>query len=99
MDQKEALEIVTKYLAKIKDIISYDDAYVFGSYANKTQREDSDIDVGIFISSLDDDYLEMLHKLYKARRSFDVRIEPHIFVNDTDPAGFSYTVRKNGIRM
>ena len=74
-------------------------AWLFGSYAGKQHREDSDIDVGIVIKSLETDYLSTMKKLYQIRRHVDVRIEPHLFVKDKDPLEFAHEVAKTGIKL
>ncbi len=99
MDQAAAIATVQKYLKDISRIIHFESAWLFGSYARKQQRDDSDIDVGIIVKSLDADYLSTMKKLYQIRRHIDVRIEPHLFVTDKDPLEFYREVAKTGIRL
>jgi len=44
-------------------------------------------------------YLEALTLLYRLRGRVDVRIEPHLVVESSDPAGFSAEIRRTGIRL
>lgn len=74
-------------------------AYLFGSCAAGTAREDSDLDVGIVVPHLKGDYLEVLTRLYRLRGAVDVRIEPHLVVEDSDPLGFSREIERTGIRL
>ena len=79
-------------LSEIISIVDFEKAVLFGSYAGGIPREESDIDIGIFVKSIDGDYLDTLKKLYRARRTIDVRIEPHFFITCNDLSGFSEEV-------
>jgi predicted nucleotidyltransferase len=85
--------------ADSRPFVSFESAWLFGSYAGKQHREDSDIDVGIIIKSLETDYLSTMKKLYQIRRHVDVRIKPHLFVKDKDPLEFAHEVAKTGIKL
>ncbi len=99
MDKAEAVERSKNYLKSIKEIISFERAYLFGSYARDQQRDDSDIDIGIMVKDLNEDYLSIMKKLYKQRRSIDVRIEPHLFIINKDKLEFFREIEKNGIEL
>ena len=53
-------------------------AYLFGSYAKGTIKEDSDIDLAIIFKNFDNSFDTQV-QLMKLRRKFDTRIEPHPF--------------------
>lgn len=74
-------------------------AWIFGSYVTGTTYPDNDIDIGIFIYSVPDDYFTLLKKLYKSRRKIDTLIEPRLFVKGKDPIGFQKEIQKTGIRI
>ncbi len=97
MDKAEAIKRARHYIGEISKILPYQKAYLFGSYAYGNARDESDIDIGIFVTDLDEDYLSVLKKLYKIRRNIDVRIEPHLFVQGKDTSGFSDEVENSGI--
>ncbi|MFH0976603.1 MAG: nucleotidyltransferase domain-containing protein [Spirochaetota bacterium] len=99
MDKDETIELINIYINRIKEFIDIKNVYLFGSFANETQRTDSDIDIGIFADSIDEDYFDTLKKLYEIRRSVDVRIEPHLFISGHDRSGFSTEVEKTGIKI
>ena len=99
MDKNEAILIAKKYLSRIRDFITLEKAFLFGSYIHGTQSEDSDIDIGIFVKSINDDYFNTLKKLYKVRRGIDIRIEPHLYIAENDQSGFSEEVEKVGIPL
>lgn len=99
MDQTEAISRAQRYLKDIRRIIPFESAWLFGSYARKQQRDDSDIDIGIIVKTLEEDYFSIMKKMYQIRRHIDVRIEPHLFVVDKDTLEFSREVEKTGIRL
>lgn len=85
---------------KCKDILmKYEDiifAYVFGSYANGNVREDSDIDIAIYLKDNIDtyEYLDMKMKLSEAlRREVDL-----VILNDATPL-LKYEIYKNNISL
>ncbi len=55
MDKEGAFEIIGRYLKLIKSAgIKVEEAYVFGSYARGNFNENSDIDLALVISNLND---------------------------------------------
>lgn len=99
MDKKEAIVKAKKFLGEIKSIIKIDKAYLFGSHASNTGWIDSDIDIGIFTTMINDDYFTALKKLYRVRRNNDPRIEPHLFIEGKDISGFAEEVERTGERI
>ncbi len=97
MDKRKAVLIAKKYLSLIRGIVNYKSAFIFGSYIHGNPREDSDIDIGIFTEKLNDEYFNVLKKLYKARKKVDPRIEPHLFVSGCDSSGFNEEIREKGL--
>lgn len=68
-------EYVETVAAKNQDFVT---AYLFGSYAKGTQREESDIDVAIIFDPLrDEDKFDLRVNLMLLSSTFDTRIEPH----------------------
>jgi len=99
MDKVEAFIKAGDYAGLIRNIIAFDKAVLFGSYANGIPESSSDIDVGIFVNALHegDDYLRLLSQLYEIANKIDVRIEPHLFVRTADRSGFAEESEKTGI--
>ncbi len=97
MDNKSLLRIANTYLQFAKGIVDIEKAYLFGSRTTGNPSEDSDIDIGIFVRSLNQDYLSVLQKLYNGRRSIINRIEPHLFIIGLDPSGFGEEIEKSGL--
>lgn len=99
MDRKAAVRKARAYVRLAGRIVESDRNYLFGSYAAGTAGVDSDLDVGIIVSHLQGDYFDLLTRLYRLRGKVDVRIEPHLVVEDADPLGFSCEIERTGIRL
>ncbi len=79
MDKNEALRIAEKYIDFIGSKYSIQQAILFGSFAKGTNHSESDIDIAIVISNVDD-IIDTQIELMKLRRRVDLRIEPHPFM-------------------
>ena len=99
MDRKTAVGKARAFARLARQVVDTSHGYLFGSSATGTAREDSDLDVGIIVPNLKGDYFDALMHLYRLRGKVDVRIEPHLVVESSDPSGFSREIRKTGIRL
>jgi uncharacterized protein len=99
MDKIEAIEKVKKYKLLLKDHLQLDNVYLFGSYANNTNTEDSDIDVAIVASNIPEDFFAINPLLWKLRRQIDDRIEPVLIDKDNDKSGFLEEIKRTGIEI
>ena len=73
--------------------------WLFGSYAKNNAHKDSDIDIALVVSHLDDNYsvLNTEPILWKLKRQIDFRIEPHLIARDTDYVGFLDEIQRTGL--
>jgi hypothetical protein len=55
--------------------------------------------IGRIVPNLKGDYFDALMHLSRLRGKVDVRIEPHLVVESSDPSGFSLEIRRTGIRL
>lgn len=99
MDKKEAIKKVTEYKLLIENYFDLDSVYLFGSYSNGTNREDSDIDVAVIVKNIKADYFDTTPLLWKIRRKIDERIEPILIDKDNDKSGFLEDIMKHGIKI
>ncbi len=99
MDKSEAISIVQKYSVLLKKYFTLEKVYLFGSYANNTFREDSDIDVAIVVSRIDGDFFSIQPLLWKLRRQIDDRIEPILIERENDHGEFLKEIQKHGIEV
>lgn len=92
-------EYVETVAAKNQDFVT---AYLFGSYAKGTQREESDIDVAIIFDPLrDEDKFDLRVNLMLLSSTFDTRIEPHPLSSEDfySDNPFAAEIKKTGIEM
>ena len=78
MVTESAVNIAKKYLSSLPAELDVKRAYIFGSYAKGTQREESDIDIAVVFGQMEN-FFEMQLELFRRRREIDLRIEPHPF--------------------
>lgn len=99
MDKSEAINKIRQYRFLLRDHFDIEKVYLFGSYANETNREDSDIDVAIIVKKIKGDYFSTTPLIWKLRRQIDDRIEPVLIEKDNDKSGFLEKIQKNGIEI
>lgn len=97
MDKREIIKKLEKYKELISDQMDIEEIILFGSYANETANEDSDIDVAVVVNKLEGDFFETRPILWKIRREIDDRIEPILFDRYHDESGFLQEIQKTGI--
>jgi predicted nucleotidyltransferase len=56
MDESEVINKVSAYKMLLKDHFTIEKMYLFGSYANGTAHDDSDIDVAIVVDHIEGDF-------------------------------------------
>ena len=100
MDKNEAIKIARRYIYSISKKYQIENAILFGSFANGTNHEYSDIDLAIVFNKVDD-IIDMQIELLCLRSDDDLLIEPHPFT----VSGFKITnplvaeILKNGIEI
>ena len=74
-------EIISSYVADVKNAMPIDRVFLFGSYAKGVPTEHSDIDLCFFSNSFENqcsiDIMIQLMKIARKYRGFD--IEPHAY--------------------
>ncbi|MDI6791608.1 MAG: nucleotidyltransferase domain-containing protein [bacterium] len=72
------MKVIIKYLDLLrKNNISFEQVYLYGSYAKGNPQEDSDIDLAIIAEEWLPDIFDAQFELMKLGRKVDTRIEPH----------------------
>lgn len=97
MDQKEVIKLLKEYKALISSHFNLDKMYLYGSYATHLASEDSDIDVAIILEEFDDNYFNVVPRIWKLRKEIDPRIEPHVFERGKDRSGMLLEIQETGI--
>ena len=67
---------IERYIEEISKYYKIDAVFLFGSYAKGTNSEDSDIDIAVISSDIQDKFDDTV-KLMNLRWNIDLRIEPH----------------------
>ena len=101
MDKREIIEVIKKYIFFLKENkFPVQKVYIFGSYAKGNMHDDSDIDLAIILSDLENSFLTQ-YQLMRMRRNFDLRIEPHPFREEDFNLGnpFVSEILSTGIRI
>ena len=86
MSTRQIETIVKKYANTLKkNKISFNNVYLFGSYALGKAKPYSDIDVAVVVDKIKSnrDYMERKMKLWELTPEVDVRIEPAL-IEKTD---------------
>ena len=74
--------IIQQYVADVKKEMPIDKVYLYGSYANGTQRDDSDVDLCFFSQAFETERsLDVLTRLFYLKIKYDneLLIEPNAF--------------------
>jgi uncharacterized protein len=102
MDKKTDT-IIRQYISTVADQIpGFVTAYLFGSFAKKNQRPESDIDIALIIDNLkDSDKFDIQVQLMLLASKFDSRIEPHPLSKLDLISGnpFVHEIKKTGIEI
>jgi uncharacterized protein len=99
MDKREAIAKVKQYKLLLDNHFDLESVYLFGSYAQDTSKEDSDIDVAVVVTSITGDFFSVNPLLWKLRRQVDDRIEPILIHKNEDKSGFLEEIQRNGIKI
>ncbi len=100
MVKKSIIDTASSYVRQLPADLNVRKAYLFGSCAKGTDKEDSDIDIAVVISNMTN-FFDTQMQLMRLRRKIDLRIEPHpIEVSDFNNLNpFAFEVQKTGIEI
>ena len=98
MDKEKVRRLVEEYAKLVVSNMVVNKIILYGSYARGDFRKDSDIDVAVIVprSSISDDILKDMAKLFKLRRSISNDIEPVLLIDEDDPSGFLESITQYG---
>ena len=98
LDKTEARKIAVDYSKEVTKSINPDKIILFGSYISGTPHNESDIDVAVFVSNIDDDTwykTRILLQDLRWNKTF-LDIEPHLLEEANDKSGFAKHVIDTG---
>ena len=100
MVNRRVIDTVKQYIMIIPKDFGVKRAYLFGSFAKGSEKEESDIDIALVLENMPD-FFYAQKQLMKLRRKIDLRIEPHPFkeqdFNSLNP--LAYEIEKTGIEI
>ena len=96
MDKTTAIRYVKQYADVVRQNFKVKKVILYGSYSRGSARKDSDIDVAVVLSCIDEDFLTAEAKLFRLRREIDTRIEPVLLEESNDKSGFLEEILKTG---
>ena len=96
MDKEKVIECVKQYSDLVRQNFRVKKIILYGSYVKGSAKKDSDIDVAVVLSSIDEDLLMSESKLFRLRRNIDARIEPILLEEKNDKSGFLEEILKTG---
>ncbi len=94
---KDIIEKIKELASQARQYFDFEKVVVYGSYSNKTNRPDSDIDVAFFVKRITADHWNLSSKLFELVDKIDYRIEPVIISEYEDKSGFAVSILANGI--
>ena len=96
------MDVVRRFLDRLREEgIRVDCAYLYGSYANGTEKKWSDIDVAVISPDISHDSFEERVRLLKLSSTIDSRLEPMPFADDTfvDENPLAWEIKRKGISI
>jgi uncharacterized protein len=99
MDKREAIAKVKQYKLLLDNHFVLESVYLYGSCAQETSTESSDIDVAVVVKNITGDFFSVNPLLWKLRRQIDDRIEPILIDMNEDKSGFLEEIQRNGIKI
>lgn len=96
MDKESAFALAQRYSDLVREHLPVKQIFLYGSFAKRTADLDSDIDIAVIVEKIEGDYLEEQFKLYKLRRTIDLRIEPVLLEDGRDDSGFLQEIMATG---
>lgn len=96
MDKETAIASSNRFVEEVLKKFAPSSIILYGSYANDTARESSDIDIAVVFDEYPDSILDGMKSLFRLRRDVDDRIEPILLEKCNDKSGFYNHVLKTG---
>ena len=96
LDKATVMSMARKYAVEVEKLIKPQLVVLYGSHAEGTATEYSDIDIAVILDSFSGDYLETSKQLYKLRRNISADIEPVLLDLSNDDSGFVAEVLRTG---
>ena len=99
MDKAAAMRYAAKYAESVKTVCDPLAVVLYGSYANGTPNENSDIDIAVIFDGFNGDFLALSATLYRLTCDVSTTIEPIILDLANDKSNFAQTVLRTGYKV
>ena len=96
LDKKTVADYAHRYANEIVKKYNPHAVVLFGSYANGTPHEYSDIDIAIVFNGFNGDWLSVSKDFWKTTESISKWIEPVLLDTQADKSGFADYVLRTG---
>lgn len=96
MDKEQAIKLAQQYKKLVAEKLPLKALYLYGSYSKGNYSKDSDIDIAVVVSHLNDNYFEDTPLLWKLRRKISNLIEP-VLLAENDKSPLYSDILKTGI--
>ena len=96
MGQNDVIDSVRRYKQLVLDNLGQARVYLFGSYSKGTARQDSDIDVGVVVPKVEDDFLKTSSMLWMLTWNVNTLIEP-VLIEEAHPSPLFDEVLRTGV--
>lgn len=98
---KGIILIISDIAQRMKENIDYTRIVLYGSYANGTYNQHSDLDIAIFIKEDTTSIMEAYRNIQRICIRYDIDIQPQIFHEKEyqDPMGIVEEIVHNGIEI
>lgn len=96
------IDTIRRYLRAVEEQgIHVEDAFLFGSFAKGTSRDESDIDIALISDAFSGNRFDDRRRIVPLRRSIDGRIEPMPFRPEHFAEGGNLVdeIKRDGIRI
>lgn len=98
MGKNDVIEVVRNYKDLVVSTMGPAKVYLYGSYSKGTARKDSDIDVAVVLSEVNDDFLKVSSQLWSLTWSVNTLIEP-ILIDARYPSPLYEDILATGIAI
>ena len=96
LDQNEVINTARQYTDLVTKEFAPNAVILYGSYANGTAKENSDIDIAVIFNGFNGDWLKTSARLWRLRRDISFDIEPVLLDSTQDKSGFARYIMETG---
>jgi len=96
MDKDQIINIAKEFANVVKGDFQVRKVVLYGSQAKGNAHNYSDIDIAVIVNEFQEDFLDSEAKLFRLGSKIDLRIEPVLLDESSDPSGFIQQILEEG---